>query len=151
MAAARKETKYDMFGSKNKEPPQCTLARSVLGVGRDTAPDEIKKIYRQMAMSCHPDRHPGDKAAEERFKLLSEAYRLLSDDRARGSAEEAFHKAVSQPFYVGNKLFCLGSLYGVRIYEPLSDLRLTGRKACTPRSGYSTWYCRARLMKPHQR
>ena len=52
----------------------------VLGVGRDATPDQIKKAYRKLALQYHPDRNPGDKAAEEKFKEAAEAYDVLCDD-----------------------------------------------------------------------
>nr|WP_246196146.1 molecular chaperone DnaJ [Aquisphaera giovannonii] len=51
----------------------------VLGVARDAAPDDIKKAYRQMALKYHPDRNPGDKEAEKKFRESAEAYEVLSD------------------------------------------------------------------------
>src|SRR6266496_1042596 len=55
----------------------------VLGVKRDANPDEIKKAYRRLARKYHPDVNPGDKAAEERFKQMSEAFDVLSDPKKR--------------------------------------------------------------------
>ena len=55
----------------------------VLGVKRDAKPDEIKKAYRRLARKHHPDVNPGDKAAEERFKLITEAHDVLSDPKKR--------------------------------------------------------------------
>lgn len=55
----------------------------VLGIARDADEADIKKAYRQLAMQHHPDRNPGDAAAEERFKELSEAYAVLSDPDRR--------------------------------------------------------------------
>src|SRR5215218_1897947 len=54
-----------------------------LGIKRDAKPDEIKKAYRRLARKYHPDVNPGDKAAEERFKLMSEAHDVLSDSKKR--------------------------------------------------------------------
>jgi molecular chaperone DnaJ len=55
----------------------------VLGVKRDAKPEEIKKAYRRMARKYHPDVNPGDKSAEERFKLITEAHDVLSDVKKR--------------------------------------------------------------------
>ncbi|HEX8708178.1 MAG TPA: molecular chaperone DnaJ [Pyrinomonadaceae bacterium] len=55
----------------------------VLGVKRDAKPDEIKKAYRRLARKYHPDVNPGDKSAEERFKLITEAHDVLSDEKKR--------------------------------------------------------------------
>src|SRR5919202_17851 len=55
----------------------------VLGVKRDAKPEEIKKAYRRLARKYHPDVNPGDKSAEDRFKLISEAHDVLSDAKKR--------------------------------------------------------------------
>ncbi|HPT06511.1 MAG TPA: DnaJ domain-containing protein, partial [Candidatus Egerieousia sp.] len=51
----------------------------VLGVSKTAGADEIKKAYRQLALKYHPDRNPGDKSAEEKFKEAAEAYDVLSN------------------------------------------------------------------------
>ncbi len=56
---------------------------STLGVNKDAQADEIKKAYRKLALQFHPDRNAGDKAAEEKFKKISEAYAVLSDAEKR--------------------------------------------------------------------
>jgi curved DNA-binding protein len=60
----------------------------ILGVSQDASSAEIKRAYRQLARKYHPDLNPGDKAAEEQFKLLGEAYEILSDPEKRSQYEE---------------------------------------------------------------
>src|SRR5256886_8635657 len=55
----------------------------VLGVKKDAKPEEIKKAYRRLARKYHPDVNPGDKAAEDRFKQMSEAFDVLSEPKKR--------------------------------------------------------------------
>lgn len=56
---------------------------AVLGVPRSAPTEDIKKAYRKLARELHPDRNPGDMASEERFKVVSEAYKVLADERTR--------------------------------------------------------------------
>lgn len=66
----------------------------ILGVPRDTSAKDLKKAYRRVAMKCHPDRNPGDKAAEDKFKEASEAYEVLSDEQKRGAYDQYGHAGV---------------------------------------------------------
>jgi molecular chaperone DnaJ len=65
----------------------------VLGVSRDAGEDEIKKSYRKLAVKFHPDKNPGDHAAEEKFKELGEAYEALSDPQRRAAYDQYGHAA----------------------------------------------------------
>jgi molecular chaperone DnaJ len=65
----------------------------ILGVSRTATPDELKKAYRKLAIQFHPDKNPGDKASEEKFKEASEAYEVLSDAQKRQSYDQFGHAA----------------------------------------------------------
>lgn len=68
----------------------------ILGVAKSASQDEIKKAYRKVAMQYHPDRNPGDKAAEEKFKEAAEAYEILSDADKRAQYDRFGHQAFAQ-------------------------------------------------------
>jgi len=65
----------------------------ILEVTRTAEGDEIKKSYRRLAIKYHPDKNPGDKAAEEKFKELSHAYEILSDAQKRSAYDQHGHAA----------------------------------------------------------
>ena len=67
-----------------------------LGVTKSASTDEIKKAYRKVAMQFHPDRNPGDKAAEEKFKEAASAYEVLSDGDKKAKYDRFGHSAFSQ-------------------------------------------------------
>lgn len=66
----------------------------VLGVSKTATPDEIKKAYRKLAIKYHPDKNPGDKEAEEKFKEAAEAYSVLSDADKRQRYDQFGHAGV---------------------------------------------------------
>ena len=70
----------------------------VLGVSREASKDELKKAYRKLAMKYHPDRNPDDDEAAEKFKELSEAYEILSDDQKRQTYNSFGHDGVNSSF-----------------------------------------------------
>jgi molecular chaperone DnaJ len=67
----------------------------VLGISRNASGDEIKKAYRKLALQYHPDKNPGDKSAEEKFKEIAEAYAILSDPDKRARYDRFGHSATS--------------------------------------------------------
>src|SRR5690242_10180159 len=78
--------------------PKTTVSKAdysvVLGVGRDASDQELKSAYRKQAMKFHPDRNPGDHAAEEKFKEASEAYAVLSDADKRAAYDRYGHQGL---------------------------------------------------------
>ena len=70
----------------------------VLGVAKNAGADEIKKAYRKMAIKYHPDKNPGDKEAEEKFKEAAEAYDVLSDADKRARYDQFGHNMGPQGF-----------------------------------------------------
>lgn len=73
----------------------------ILGVGRNATDEELKKNYRKIAMQCHPDKNPGDKEAEERFKEAAEAYEVLSDKQKREIYDHYGHAGLSNTGFQG--------------------------------------------------
>lgn len=69
----------------------------LLGVSEKATEDEIKKAYRKLAMQYHPDRNPGNKEAEEKFKQIAEAYETLSDTQKRTQYTEGFSNFGGEP------------------------------------------------------
>ncbi|HOU96054.1 MAG TPA: molecular chaperone DnaJ [Bacteroidales bacterium] len=67
----------------------------ILGVPKTASKEEIKKAYRQKALKYHPDKNPGDKTAEEKFKEAAEAYEVLSDDEKRQKYDQFGHAGLS--------------------------------------------------------
>lgn len=71
----------------------------VLGVAKSASTDELKKAYRKMALKYHPDKNPGDKEAEEKFKEAAEAYEVLSDSEKRSRYDQFGHQGVKGAGY----------------------------------------------------
>src|SRR3989344_525336 len=68
----------------------------ILAVAKNASADEIKKAYRKVAMQYHPDRNPGNKEAEAKFKEATEAYEVLKDDQKRSAYDQFGHQAFGQ-------------------------------------------------------
>ncbi len=83
----------------------------ILGVSRNASDDEIKKAYRKLAIKYHPDKNPGDKEAEAKFKEISEAHEILADKQKRARYDQFGHAGVGgnagggNPFAGGNYNF----------------------------------------------
>lgn len=88
----------------------------ILGMARSADADEIKKAYRQLALRFHPDRNAGNKDAEEKFKLISEAYEVLSDPQKRRIYDQYGHDGLKSAFGPGGFDFA-------RDFTHVSDLQ----------------------------
>jgi len=88
----------------------------LLGISRTSSADEIKKSYRKLAMKYHPDRNPGDKQAESKFKEISEAYEVLSDANKKQQYDQYGHDGLKSAFGPGGFDFS-------RDFTHMSDLQ----------------------------
>ena len=94
----------------------------VLGVSKDASADDIKKAYRKSAMKYHPDRNPGDKEAEEKFKEVGEAYEVLSDEQKRARYDQYGFAGVDPNFGAGGGAGYGGSGFGFGDFGDLGDI-----------------------------
>ncbi len=94
----------------------------ILGVSKSASQDEIKKAYRKTAMQFHPDRNPGDKSSEEKFKEAAEAYEILSDSDKRAQYDRFGHNAFSQGRGGGGGGFSGGGMNMDDIFSQFGDI-----------------------------
>ncbi|MBW4463182.1 MAG: J domain-containing protein [Nodosilinea sp. WJT8-NPBG4] len=87
----------------------------ILGVSREATFSDIKQAYRKLARQYHPDLNPGDQAAEDQFKLLSEAYTVLSDDEKRAQYEKFSEYWQQEGFKKGQGKSVVSDLFSGRI------------------------------------
>jgi len=108
----------------------------ILGVKKDASKEDIKKAYRRMALKYHPDKNPGDKSAEEKFKDASEAYEVLSDPEKRKAYDTRGQAGLNdmgwQGFRSKEDIFSsfgdiFGDLFGPRFHRQTASQPMRGR------------------------
>jgi len=116
----------------------------VLSVSRDASDQELKSSYRKLAMQFHPDRNPGDKAAEDKFKQCSEAYQVLSDPEKRAAYDRYGHAGPSSGFGGGGGSPFggqdVGDIFGDIFGEMFNMGGNTGRRASRAQRGRDLRY-----------
>jgi len=122
--------------------PKTTVSKAdyyeVLGVSRDASDQELKSAYRKQAMKFHPDRNPGDRSSEERFKQASEAYQVLSDADKRAAYDRYGHAGVSGSQGFGSGPFAggvdIGDIFG-DLFGEMFSMGGSGQRASRQQRG----------------
>ena len=102
----------------------------ILGVRRDASQEEIKKAYRKLVRQYHPDANPGNKEAEEKFKLINEAYEVLSDPQKKAQYDQFGFAGDVPPSYGGESAWDFGGfgdLLAISLVTSLEDLAPEGK------------------------
>ena len=110
----------------------------ILGVGKNSSKDEIKKAYRKQALKFHPDKNKGNKEAEEKFKEASEAYHVLSDEKRKANYDQFGHAAFQGGGSQGFGNFDFGSSFSDIFEDFLETIFLVpdeGRQEDHPTEG----------------
>lgn len=128
---------------------------SLLGVAKSATADEIKKAYRKLAVKYHPDKNPDDKQAEDKFKEISEAYEVLSDQNKRSQYDQYGHDAFKRagrggasggfggfhdPFDIFREVFSGGGGGGGSIFDDLFGGGSSTRSRTGPKDGSDLRY-----------
>ena len=113
----------------------------ILGVSKNATAAEIKKAYRKKALEYHPDKNPGDKEAEEKFKEAAQAYEILSDEQKRAQYDQYGHAAFEGGAGDGYRfsifdselviLFVKGIIFDIRSGNPYEYMVLIGCQSDT--------------------
>lgn len=103
----------------------------ILGLTRTASEEDVKKAYRRLAMKYHPDRNPGDKEAENRFKEAKEAYEVLSDERKRAAYDQFGHAAVDPASAAGGFGAGAGASFSDIFGDVFGDIFGAGRAGGT--------------------
>ena len=111
---------------------------STLGVQRGVDPETLKRAYRKLAMQYHPDKNPGDKAAEQKFKEINQAYEVLKDDQKRAAYDRFGHEAFTSGMNgngarAGGFDFNFGSSFADIFDEMFGEMRGRGRQQSVQR------------------
>src|SRR6056297_2263691 len=94
----------------------------ILGARRDADEQELKSNYRKIALKYHPDKNPGDKEAEQKFKEAAEAYEILSDPEKRKRYDRYGHDGVKAGAYSSSGGFGGGGMTIEDIFEQFGDI-----------------------------
>ena len=100
----------------------------VLGVSKNATEPELKKAYRRLAMKYHPDRNPGNKESEEKFKEAKEAHDVLSDERKRSAYDQFGHAGVDANFNAGGAQAGFGDIFDSVFGDIFGGSRSSGER-----------------------